>query len=329
MSAPKGRGGDWTEERGTSDEGRRCSEEGMGRRAGPRRRKGSTAWANALARAALALYPATWQARYGDEVRILLDDSGADLRTVASLVWQAMPAWVWPPRHLHDRPARMRASLATVLAAWTALTGLALVFAQLTQAQGLRPPGHPIVQWSYWIFDGALAISVLALAGGALPLWLLMMRRARREHRPREMAYLLSPVIVPVVYLTAVIVIARFVRHADGVGPWWFLAVVVLGFAAGGVFAAGPGLALHRLRPRGPAVSLAISAAGVAAAAISIAGAASIIAAVGLYLWAPQYAGYHEGWPLGIYLPMVLLAAAVATVSAARGIRAARPAAAA
>jgi hypothetical protein len=62
---------------------------------------------------------------------------------------------------------------------------------------------------------------------------------------------------------------------------------------------------------------------------MSLAGAASIVAAAGLYNWAPQYAGYHEGWPLGIYLPMVLLAAAVAIVSAARGIRAARPAAAA
>ena len=37
---PKGRGAVWTEERGTSDEGRRRSEGGMGRRAGPRRRAG-------------------------------------------------------------------------------------------------------------------------------------------------------------------------------------------------------------------------------------------------------------------------------------------------
>jgi len=39
---PKGRGAAWTEERGTSDEGRRRSEEGMGRRVGPRRRAAST-----------------------------------------------------------------------------------------------------------------------------------------------------------------------------------------------------------------------------------------------------------------------------------------------
>jgi hypothetical protein len=43
-----------------------------------------------------------------------------------------------------------------------------------------------------------------------------------------------------------------------------------------------------------------------------------------LYLWAPAYAGYHESWLLAIYLPAVLLVAAVAVISAARGIRAAR-----
>jgi ABC-2 type transport system permease protein len=37
MSALKGRGTDWTQERGTSDEGRRCGEAGRGRWAGPRR----------------------------------------------------------------------------------------------------------------------------------------------------------------------------------------------------------------------------------------------------------------------------------------------------
>jgi len=40
MSEPKGRGVAWTEERGTSDEGREHSEAGMGRWVGPRRRAG-------------------------------------------------------------------------------------------------------------------------------------------------------------------------------------------------------------------------------------------------------------------------------------------------
>jgi hypothetical protein len=89
-----------------------------------------------LARAALALYPPSWRARYGDEVRALLDDSGGGLAAVASVAWRALPAWIWPPRHLHDRPARMRSSLATALLSWSMLAGLGLVFAQLTQLQG-------------------------------------------------------------------------------------------------------------------------------------------------------------------------------------------------
>jgi hypothetical protein len=108
------------------------------------------------------------------------------------------------------------------------------------------------------------------------------------------------------------------------IGPWWFLALVVAGFAAAVVSAAGPGLALRRLRPEGPAVVLAARAAGLAAAAMGLAGAASIVAAAGLYLWAPADAGYHESWQLAVYLPAVLLAAGVAIISAARGIRAAR-----
>ena len=302
-------------------------------------------WTAALARAALGLYPPAWRARYRDEVRALLDDSGAGLRSAASLAWRAVPAWVRPPRHLHDRPARMQASLATVLLAWTALAGLAAVFAQLTQAQptlqtGITGARHLVIQWSYWVFDGAVLISVLALIAGGLPLWLGMLRTALPARRPREVAALLAPVAGLALYLAAAVVITRVVRRpsaypvphgqggsvvhlADGgVGPWWFLALVVAGFTVGIAAAAG-GRALHRLDPRGPAVTRAARAAGVAAAAMGLAGAASLAAAACLYQWAPPYAGYHESGLLAVYLPAVLLAAAVAIVSAARGIRAA------
>jgi hypothetical protein len=153
--------------------------------------------ATPLARAALALYPPSWRARYGDEVHALLDESGGGLRAVASVAWRALPAWIWPPAHLYDRPARMRASLATGLVAWSFLTGLGLVFAQLTQFQGFRPHGHPVIGWAYAAFDAALALSVAAAGLGGLPLWLLMLRRARRERRRRDTAYLLLPLIAP------------------------------------------------------------------------------------------------------------------------------------
>jgi hypothetical protein len=305
------------------------------------------AWgAHVLARAALGLYPPAWRARYGDEVRALLEDSGAGGRAAASLAWHAVPVWACPPRHLYDRRGRMRASLAAVGMAWALLAGLAGVFTQLAQAQGQVQAStlaqHPVITWSYWAFDACLIVSLLAVAAGGAPLWLVMFRRARRARRGRVVACLLVPAVVPAAYLMVSVAVFALVRGPGrpvvpwesrsavdlangGVGPRWFLALVVLGLAAAAVSAAGPGLALRRLSPHGPVLVLAARAAGLAAVTMGLAGAASVVAAVGLYLWAPAYAGYHVTWPLAVYLPAVLLTAAVAVVSAVRGIRAADP----
>ena len=300
-----------------------------------------------LVRAALSLYPPAWRARYGDEVRALLDDSGGGARAAASLAWHAVPAWVSPPRQLHDGSARMRSSLATAGVAWALLAGLAAVFVQLAQAQpdsqGATLAQHPVIQWSYWAFDGCLVVSVLAVAVGGVPLWLQMLRTAPRR---REMAWLLAPAVVPAVFLVAAFAIARLVGRAGplvvpsqsgpvadlangGVGPWWFLALVVLGFAAAALSAAGPALALRRLRPEGPAVVLAARAAaagggddGPGLRGQRGRGGRPVPVGAGLR-------GYHESWQLAVYLPAVLLAGAVAVVSAARGLRPARPTAAA
>jgi len=276
-----------------------------------------------LSRAALALYPPSWRARYGEEVRALLHDSGGGLAAVASVAWRALPAWFWPPRHLHDRPARMRASLATALMSWSMLTGLGLVFVQLTQFQDLNPPGHPEVRWAYAVFDVTLAASALVAGLGGLPLWLLMLRRARREQRPRDAVYLLLPVIAPAAYLAALIVTIRLAGGAQGVSQWWFLVVVLAGFAAAAIAAAGPGLALRRLQPRGPALRLAAAAGGVAAAIMAVGAVAIVVAVTGLSLWSRHFAGYHFGTIPVLYLALVVTTATVTTVSAARGTRAA------
>src|SRR5207248_167643 len=173
-----------------------------------------------LARAVLALYPPSWRARYGVEVLALLDDSGGGPAAVASLAWHALPAWFYPPRHLHDRPAR--------------------------------------------------------LAGGG-----------------------------------------------NGVSQGWFGVITLAGFAAAATAAAGPGLALRRLQPRGPALRLAATAAGVSAGVMAVAAVAIVIAVTSLDLWARQFAGYHDSTLSGIYLALVVVAAAVTTVSATRGTRAA------
>ncbi len=276
----------------------------------------------AIARAVLWLYPRAWRVRYGEEVQALLAESGCTVTAIASLAWQAMPAWICPPRHLHDRDARMRTSVGTVLAAWSALTGLGIVFAQLTQLQGFAVPRHPLVHWSYLIFDAAQACSVLIAAAGGLPLWLQMLRQARQQRRPREAAWLSLAVAGPAGFLLAAGAALRIIHHPEGAGPRWFFAFAVLGFAVAGLSAAGPIVALHRLRPHGPAVRLAATTAAAAAAASSACGAASCLAALGLCLWDRDFAGYHQGGLLTGYLLLVTVIAAIATVSAARGMRA-------
>src|SRR6266702_5444483 len=259
----------------------------------------------------------------GAQALAYLEESGAGSGELASLLWRAAPAWAWPPAHLHDPPARMRASLATILMAWSALAVLGGAFDQLTQQQGIAPAGHPVIGWSYAIFGVALALSALVLGAGCLPLWLLMLRRARRDHSPRATACLLTPVAAPVAGLLALALILGAVGHPGGVGPWWFLAITMLGFATAAMAAAGPGIALRTQRPRGPAVRLAAVTAAIATATIIVAFAASALAAIGLYLWAHQFAGYHNGVLLGTYLAVVAAAGATAAVSATRGTYAA------
>jgi hypothetical protein len=108
------------------------------------------------------------------------------------------------------------------------------------------------------------------------------------------MAYLLAPLVVPAAYLAALRVAVSLVGGAQGVSPSWFGVIVGAGFVAAGLAAAGPGLALRRLRPGGPALRLAATAAGVAAAAIVVASVAIIVAVAGLSLWARGFAGYDR-----------------------------------
>ena len=56
-----------------------------------------------------------------------------------------------------------------------------------------------------------------------------------------------------------------------------------------------------------------------------VAATAIIVAVTGLVLWAPGFAGYHHAAIPGLYLALVVAAAAVTAVSAARGTRAALP----
>jgi len=316
-----------------------------------------------LARLALGLYPAAWRDRYGDEVLALMAQSGGGTRAAGSLAWHAVPAWICPPRHLYaDRGARMRASLSTVVLAWSILAGFGLAFALLKQlavpagvvvmfagggkTRFVRIAPYPgILAWTDRASEVALVVSVLAIAAGALPLWLVMLRRARREHRHRDVTRLLMPVLPPAGYLIAVVTETGLIHRHFGIGPEVFLVYVLAGFAAALLGATGLGLALRSMKPRGPAVRFAGRVALLAVASGLVAAIASSTAVVSLYLAARSplepvtYSRYllpvseyrqlltHEPYRstgmLIACLVLITAAAAVAVVSATRGATAA------
>ena len=276
-----------------------------------------------LARLALALYPPSWRDRYADEVRVLLDDSGAGPAAIASLAWRALPAWMGPSAQLGDRPARIRSHLSTGLMAWSMLTGLGLVFAQLTELQSYRLAGHPLIGWSYAVFDVALLVSALTAGLGGLPLWLLMLRQARRDMRPGVIVCLLAPILAPAAWLAGAIMVSRLFGGPGGVSVAWFAVVAAAGFVLATAAATGPVLAMRGLRPRGPALHLAAKAGGVAAALMAVAAVAILVALTGLVLWVPGFPGHHHpAWP-GVFLVLAAVAATVTVVSGTRGARAA------
>ena len=193
------------------------------------------------------------------------------------------------PRQLHDGPARMRSSLATTCIAWALLAGLAARLRATGPGPGLVAgptlAQHPVIQWSYWVFDGFLVVSVLAVAvGGAAAVAADVPRRPRR----RELAWLLAPAVVPVVWLIAAFAIGHLVGRSGWTGRAGTVRVRHQPGQRRGRSLVVPGAGCSRLRrrrpcrrraragpaqaqSRGPAVVLAARAAAVAAGTMGLA----------------------------------------------------------
>src|SRR5450755_4419385 len=148
-----------------------------------------------LARTLVGLYPSAWRHRYGDELLVLVADTGLSARTSFSLVAGAARSWARPAAHLHDPVARMRSSITVVVGAWVALAAAGLIFGQLNEDQALRSatPGHSLSQNLYQVFSLAAHLSVLVLALGTAPAMVQLLVRAARRRRYRDLLLLSLP----------------------------------------------------------------------------------------------------------------------------------------
>jgi hypothetical protein len=256
------------------------------------------------AAALVALYPPAWRERYGEEFAALLEDTGVHFREVLDVLPAAASAWIRPAAHLHDRAARMRASVTTTLFAWVALTAGAVVFGQLHDA----PAGRPR---TVYVACAVASMSVVVLGG--MPLAGAVVRASRR--RARTVAALGVPVVASAGFLAVAAAVTRLVPHSPrpgaGIGTAWFVALSAVGGTAALSAAAGPVAALRRTPATGRPLVAALVAG--AAAVVSIGGAAtSGLVAVG-----------EVSTPLIAYGAGTALVLVVAATSCVRGLRAA------
>ena len=77
-----------------------------------------------LLRALLRLYPPRWRERYGEEYDALLEEHGADLRTLADVAAGAVDAWLGAAR-MQTCEGRQRSALTASL--WAAVAIAACV----------------------------------------------------------------------------------------------------------------------------------------------------------------------------------------------------------
>lgn len=282
------------------------------------------------ARMLVALYPPAWRARYREEMLALLADSTLTLSAVAGLLRAAAAAWLRPAAHLHDPDARRRAGLGTILCAYTALAAGALLYGQLNEQQGLGPvtPHHALTARSYQAYVIAAHASVALLALTTAPLWLQLAARAARTRNRRDLLLLTAPFSVPTAFLALLVAVSHLVRGPHGgVGPGWFLALTLLGLAAGAATAGAPILALRHAAPTGRALRIALIGATGAGAVMAIAAAASITNAFALQRWAdPSSPLRADPSILAAYAGAMLLAVCAAALGAARSLRTAHPA---
>jgi len=287
-----------------------------------------TGFASRTARLLVRCYPPAWQARYVEELRALLDDLGPSRRTTAGLALGAARAWLRSDRHLLDRSGRMRSTMGVVLCAWVALTGLALIFGQVTEGLQLTAltPDHDATAAWYRIYEVAAIVSVAVTVGCGLPLWLSMARRAWRRGSRMDLMLLSMPLTIPAGFVAVLIMAVQYRGNPrGGLGKFPFLLLCALGLAAGVAIAACLAAALRSLKPAGRELSIAVCGAAAGAIAMVTAGTASVVCAALLALWDPaQYGARYYGWPLAGYVAVLAIAAITSFTSSARGIAAIR-----
>ena len=221
----------------------------------------------------------------------------------------------------------MRSSVAVLMLTWVMLAAAALVFGQLNDDQASRTvtPGHPITAELFSGYRLAAVLSMGLLFAGCAPLFGQLVRAGWRRRDWRGLVLLTTPVGMPVLFLAVLAGTSRMVRHPHaGIGAGWFWLLAALGAFAGAGAVSGPLLTLQRLSPKGRGVSVALHGVVAAVALMGAALIATIANLATVRVWGIASFVHAPITTIAAYGVLVAAALAVASVSAFRGLTAAR-----
>jgi hypothetical protein len=274
-----------------------------------------------LCYAVLRLYPEAWRARYGLEVRALIEQSEVSPSKILDLVRGALDA------HLHPtvQPAPVRQLRGSVVA--TIYCGFAFVLVGAGFAKATEDVPFRGAEASHGLLGGArTAVIVLALACGAVvavvgtPIALSVVRQAWRGDAAVRRALLLPAAAAgPYVAATAGLVVLANHLHGNGglPGHLAFLGWIALTVLAAGVGARGVRNALVAASLERSQLVLGVTGAWLLARLMAVLTLAVLLYAVALAALAPRVAALSNG-PLAFGTTAVLVAqaAVMALISA-------------
>jgi hypothetical protein len=200
-----------------------------------------------LVRALVRLYPAHWRERYGEEYDTLLEEHGADLRTLADVAFGAIDARLGAARR-PTRERRQRSALTASLWAAVAMAAAVAGFQKMVEYDDFRTAAAhhaPVAAGRDLILAGAIILAVAACLAGLVVVTALW-RDLGRAPRAELMRPLLLAAAATAAFLFGLAALVAYAHQAPAqsvhgretvvLAGWFFYscACVVLALAATG-----------------------------------------------------------------------------------------------
>ena len=285
----------------------------------------------------IALYPEAWRRRYASEMHALLEDNPPGPRATVDLLRGAVVA------HLHpldaSRPReRARNSVSGVLGCFICLCFLGGAFAKTTEDLPFQAAGrtHPLIGVTHGAVLLAAIAAAVALLLAALPLAGAAFAEAGRTRDRDVLRLIAAPPLVIGLLVACLGALAAWLdhnQHRAGVIGWALLVLCgLVAVGAAGVCWLAPRAIMRRVEPGRRELVLAVPALSVVTLCMLIITTATGAYLVALVLDAPGLAAEGNGpgqlvstWAsVSVVFVGMLALSAMATLSAARGVRAVR-----